>query len=104
MYCEKCAILVASQGFKVSRVKENPQNSAANTPHLQKKNSSCKSLGANRYMSTENSKYSVREAEIKSLVTCLDVTARQIEIKAKELTQTAEKCRNQFNMEVSEVE
>jgi hypothetical protein len=54
-YCEKCAILTASQGFVVNKIR---YKSSQQTDI--KKNDSCKSLGANRYMSNDTSKYHIR--------------------------------------------
>jgi len=97
-YCEKCAILTASQGFLVNKLKDKPPQEPS-----PKKLARCKTLGANRYMSSDTSKYHMREAEVKSLVTSLEVTARQLQNKQTSLDAAVSRSQQQFQHEVGYV-
>lgn len=57
-YCEKCAILTASQGFLVNKLKDKTQSQQISPKKLAR----CKTIGANRYMSNDTNKYHMREA------------------------------------------
>lgn len=51
-------------------------------------------------MSSESSKYHMREAEVKTLVTSLEVTARQLQNKQASLQAVAGKGEQQFQLEL----